>query len=104
MRVSYNWLKDYVDFDLTPEQLSEKLTIVGFEVEEVIETLPKFENIVVGKVKTCEKHPDADRLSLCEVELLDETFQVLSEIREKTLRMQQDARLIILSTFFFKFT
>ena len=34
MKVSYNWLKDYVDFDLTPEQLSEKLTMVGFEVEE----------------------------------------------------------------------
>jgi len=77
MRVSYNWLKDYVDFDLTPDQLSEKLTMVGFEVEEVIETLPKFENIIVGKVKSCEKHPDADRLSLCEVELPDEVFQVI---------------------------
>ena len=57
MRVSYNWLKDYVDFDLNPEQLSEKLTMVGFEVEEVIATLPKFENIIVGKVKSCKKHP-----------------------------------------------
>jgi phenylalanyl-tRNA synthetase beta chain len=77
MKVSYNWLKDYVDFDLTPEQMSEKLTMVGFEVEEIIETLPKFENIVVGKVKSCEKHPDADRLSLCEVELPTETFNVV---------------------------
>jgi len=77
MRVSYNWLKDYVDFDLTPEQLSEKLTKVGFEVEEIVETLPKFENIVVGRVKSCKKHPDADRLSLCEVEVSDELFQVI---------------------------
>ena len=77
MKVSYNWLKDYVDFDLTPEELAEKLTMVGFEVEEIIQTLSKFEKIVVGKIKSCVKHPDADRLSVCEVELPDNTYNVI---------------------------
>ena len=77
MKVSYNWLKEYVDFNLTPDQLSEKLTMVGFEVEEVINTLPKFENIVVGNVTKCKIHPDADRLSVCEVQLTNEKFSVI---------------------------
>ena len=77
MKVSYNWLKDYVDFNFTPDELAENLTMVGFEVEEIIETLLKFENIVVGKVKSCVKHPDADRLSICEVELPGNTYKVI---------------------------
>jgi phenylalanyl-tRNA synthetase beta chain len=77
MKVSYIWLKDYVDFDLTPDELAENLTMVGFEVEEIIETIPKFENIVVGKVKSCIKHPNADRLSICEVELPGKVHQVI---------------------------
>lgn len=77
MKVSYNWLKDYVDFNWTPNELGDKLTMVGFEVEEIIDTVPKFENIVVGKIISCEKHPDADRLSLCKVKLPDNSYNVI---------------------------
>jgi phenylalanyl-tRNA synthetase beta chain len=77
MKVSYNWLKEYVDFDFTPDELSEHLTMVGFEVEEVIELVPRFENIIVGKVLTREKHPNADKLSICTVDTGTEQLQVI---------------------------
>lgn len=77
MRVSYNWLKDYVDFDLSPAELAEKLTMAGLEVEEIIPLLPKFDGIVVGYVKEVNQHPNADKLSLCSVETGSEDFQVI---------------------------
>lgn len=77
MRVSCNWLRDYVDFELSPTELAEKLTMSGFEVEEIIPTLQKFENIIVGKVLSCKKHPNADKLSICEVEVPDKTLNVI---------------------------
>ncbi|MFC2088341.1 phenylalanine--tRNA ligase subunit beta [Calditrichota bacterium] len=77
MRVSYNWLKDYVDFDLTAIELAEKLTMSGFEVEEIIPTLQKFNNIIVGQVLSCKKHPDADKLSICEVKIPGDTLNVI---------------------------
>jgi phenylalanyl-tRNA synthetase beta chain len=68
MKVSYNWLKDYVKFDLSPQILAEKLTMAGLEVEEVIPLLPAFKGISVGLVLKVEKHPNADKLSVCEVD------------------------------------
>jgi phenylalanyl-tRNA synthetase beta chain len=67
MKISYNWLKDYIDVDLPAEQVAEMLTFCGLEVE----SMEPFESIkgglnglVVGEVITKEKHPDADKLSL----------------------------------------
>lgn len=73
MLVSYNWLKDYVHIDdITPEQLAEKLTRSGVEVD-IVQPLNKgVKNIVVGYVKQCEKHPEADRLSVCIVDIGEE--------------------------------
>jgi phenylalanyl-tRNA synthetase beta chain len=68
MRVSYNWLKEYVNFDLSPDELAEKLTMVGLEVEEIIPLFPKFDGILVGRVLSVQKHPNADKLSLCRVD------------------------------------
>ena len=67
MKVTYNWLKQYVDFDSTPEELTEQLTMIGLEVEGVEKVSGGFENIVVAEVLEKEQHPDADRLSLCKV-------------------------------------
>lgn len=67
MKVTLNWLKEYVDFDLKPEQLSEKLTMLGLEVEEYFTEPRNFSNVVVGVVKSVEKHPDADKLHVCQV-------------------------------------
>ncbi len=72
MKISYNWLKNYVDFNLTPKDLGEVLTGVGLEVEDVIpfETLQGgLEGVVIGEVKECGKHPDADKLSVTKVDV-----------------------------------
>ena len=69
MRVSLSWLKELVDINLAPEELGQILTIAGFEVEE-IEDLRKFaDGVVVGKVMKRDRHPNADKLSVCEVDI-----------------------------------
>ncbi len=68
MKVPYSWLKEYVDIDITAEQLQAKLFSCGFEVEELTYVGEGVENVVVGKILTCEKHPDADRLTVCRVD------------------------------------
>jgi phenylalanyl-tRNA synthetase beta chain len=67
MKVTLNWLKQYVDFDWSPEELTERLTMLGLEVEGVEEVGGGFDGIVVAEVLTRDKHPDADKLSVCKV-------------------------------------
>ena len=77
MKISYNWLKDYLDIDLSPEELAEQITNAGLEVEEIITTVQALNNVVVGKILSCEKHPDADKLSICKVSDGEEEFPVI---------------------------
>lgn len=67
MRVPLSWLRDYVDIQLTPEQLAERLTLLGMEVKGVERWGSDWENVVVGELLAVEKHPNADRLSLTRV-------------------------------------
>ena len=67
MKVTCNWLKQYVDFDWTVEELAERITMLGVEVEGMESSGGTFEGIVVGEVITREQHPNADRLTLCKV-------------------------------------
>src|SRR6266496_392410 len=67
MKIAINWLKHYVDFDWSAEELSERLTMLGIEVEDVQKLGGEFEGIVVAQVITRDKHPNADKLSLCRV-------------------------------------
>src|SRR6266851_5348892 len=67
MKVTLNWLKQYVDFDWSLEELAERLTMLGIEVEGVQKLKGEFEGVVVAQVITCDKHPNADKLSLCRV-------------------------------------
>jgi phenylalanyl-tRNA synthetase beta chain len=72
MNLSYNWLKKYIQFDATPEKLSELLTDCGLEVEkmEKVQSVKGgLEGVVIGEVLTCEKHPNADTLSITTVSL-----------------------------------
>jgi len=72
MNISYNWLKEYINIDLEPEVLAEKLTDAGLEAV-IVETLPEFlKSIIVGHVVSKEKHPDADKLSVCMIDLGDD--------------------------------
>ena len=71
MKISYNWLKNYIDLDETkhaPEVFAEVLPFLGFEIEEQLQLgPPQLDNVVVGEVLEFEQHPDADRLRCCKV-------------------------------------
>jgi phenylalanyl-tRNA synthetase beta chain len=67
MKVTLNWLKEYVDFDWSPEELTERLTMLGLEVEGVEKLGGEFAGVVVAQVITRDKHPNADKLSVCRV-------------------------------------
>ena len=67
MRVPLGWLRDYVDVQLTPEQLAQRLTLLGMEVKGIEQWGSDWRNVVVGELLSVEKHPRADRLSLTRV-------------------------------------
>ncbi len=67
MLVSLKWLKDYVDIDLKADKLAERLTMSGLEVESVKEIHPEFKGVVTAKIISVKPHPNADKLSVCEV-------------------------------------
>ncbi|MCD8185994.1 MAG: phenylalanine--tRNA ligase subunit beta, partial [Rikenellaceae bacterium] len=72
MKISYNWLKEYIDLPYSPEETARVLTSIGLEVDgmEKTETVRGgLQGVVVGHVLTCEKHPDADKLSVTSVDL-----------------------------------
>ena len=74
MNISYNWLKDYIDTPLTPDQLASALTSIGLEtgsVEEVESIRGGLRGLVIGKVLTCVEHPDSDHLHITTVDLGD---------------------------------
>ncbi|MDO9574203.1 MAG: hypothetical protein Q7I94_04330, partial [Candidatus Contubernalis sp.] len=78
MLVSYHWLKDYVDLQMGPEKLAEKLTMSGIEVESVNSCNPGISNTVVGKVLSVKKHPEADKLFIVQVDIKDEISQIVA--------------------------
>ncbi|MGA7305362.1 MAG: phenylalanine--tRNA ligase subunit beta [Rhodothermales bacterium] len=72
MNISVDWLKEYVDIDVTPSDLAVRLTLLGFEVDDVAEIGPRsLDGVVIGKVLEVRQHPNADRLVLCDVDLGD---------------------------------
>ncbi len=72
MKISYNWIKDYLKIDLEPSKVAEILTSIGLEIEgteEWISVKGGLEGVVIGEVLTCMKHPDADKLSVTTVDI-----------------------------------
>jgi phenylalanyl-tRNA synthetase beta chain len=77
MQVSLKWLKDYVDIEMDPKELAEKLTMAGLEVESVQGSSPPFKRVVVAKILSIKPHPNAEKLSLCEVTTGETIFPVV---------------------------
>lgn len=70
MKISLNWLKNYINLDgFTPEEIENRITLLGLEVEEIEHIGSDLEGVVVGKVITCEQHPSADRLKVTTVDI-----------------------------------
>ncbi len=78
MKVPYNWLKDYVEINVDPHTLGDKLTLSGSALEEVIIQGDNIKNVVTGKITKIEKHPDADRLNVCQVNVGKEEIQIVT--------------------------
>ncbi|HIE05027.1 MAG TPA: phenylalanine--tRNA ligase subunit beta [Candidatus Latescibacteria bacterium] len=78
MRVTYNWLKEFADFEMSPTELAEKLTMVGLEVVSLEDWGKRFTRIVVGEIVEELPHPKADRLRIYGVDLGDGTVEVVS--------------------------
>ncbi|RII31715.1 MAG: phenylalanine--tRNA ligase subunit beta [Geobacter sp.] len=77
MNVTYNWLKEFVDFDLSPEQLADLLTMLGLEVEGMEKLGAGMDDVVVALVEEKRQHPNADKLSLCRVNNGSEVLDVV---------------------------
>jgi len=67
MKITYQWLQDFTEVTVGPDQLAAQLTLAGLEVESVTPVAPPFSGVVVGQVLECRQHPNAEKLSLCEV-------------------------------------
>jgi phenylalanyl-tRNA synthetase beta chain len=77
MKFTVNWLKEYINLDITVEALADKLTMLGLEVDSVDELYTDLESIKVAEILSVRPHPDADRLTLCDVSVGSEQFQVV---------------------------
>ena len=81
MKVSFNWLKEYVDCGLNPTELADRLTMAGLEGEGVEEMGPELKGGVVGQIVSIAPHPQADRLSLCRVKAGERTYPIVCGAR-----------------------
>jgi phenylalanyl-tRNA synthetase beta chain len=77
MRVPLSWLRDYVDVELTPERLAERLTLLGMEVKSLERWGADWQDVVTGELLEVAKHPRADRLSLARVRVGDEVLDIV---------------------------
>lgn len=77
MKISYNWLKDYLHLTIEPRQLADRLSLVGLEVEEVQERRLDFPKVVVGQIINIEDHPSAEKLKICQVDVGEEDLSIV---------------------------
>ncbi|MBQ9941957.1 MAG: phenylalanine--tRNA ligase subunit beta, partial [Christensenellaceae bacterium] len=79
MKVPYQWLKDYIDTDLPVKELADKMIMTGNGVEGIEELGENIQNVVVGKIIAMEKHPDADKLQICQLDVgKEEPIQIVT--------------------------
>ena len=73
MRVSLNWLKEYVDIDVSPEELAHQMTMLGLEIESIERLGGDIKDVFVGEILSIEPHPDADKIVVCQTDVGGET-------------------------------
>ena len=78
MKVPFNWLQDYVDINVSPKELGDKLTLTGSQLEELIIQGDTIDKVVTGKITEIVKHPDAEKLSICQVDIGSESIQIVT--------------------------
>ncbi len=78
MKVPISWLKDFVDITISEKELADKLVSCGFEIEEIIYQKEQIKKVVTGRILTIEKHPNADKLAICCLDIGNGTTQVVT--------------------------
>lgn len=78
MKIPYNWLKDYVKTDASVEEVAAAVAAIGTEVEEIIYPRQDMTRVVAGKIVKIERHPDADRLVVCQIDVGEEQLQIVT--------------------------
>ena len=79
MKLPLKWLKEYVEFEVTPEEFSERMLLRGFEVAEIIPEMNGIDGVVVCEIKSIEPHPNADKLRVCAVDVgREELLQIVT--------------------------
>jgi len=77
MQVSYNLLKEYVDIDISPEELTKKLTINGIVLERDEKVTTEIEKVVIGKIIKIDSLPESEKLSLCQIDIKDKILSII---------------------------
>ncbi len=86
MKLPISWLREYVDIgDITPEELSDKLLSIGFEVEEIIKPRDDIKGVVVGHVEAIERNPNSDKLWICRIDIGGEVAQIVTGAQNVSL-------------------
>jgi phenylalanyl-tRNA synthetase beta chain len=88
MKVSLNWLKEYVSIDVTPQDLADRLTMAGLEVEAVIDRYEYLNTILVGRIASIKPHPKSDNLKICDVNLGERTLPIVCGAPNATVNMK----------------
>ena len=78
MKIPYKWLKDYVDIQVSPEEYASAMTMTGSKVEGIRVLGEEITNVVVGEILSISKHPDADNLVICSVDIGEEEIQIVT--------------------------
>ncbi|MEK7851813.1 MAG: phenylalanine--tRNA ligase subunit beta, partial [Deltaproteobacteria bacterium] len=77
MKISLNWLKDFVDIDISHERLADILMNAGLEVEGISKLGEGLDNVVIARILSMKPHPNADRLTLCSVTTGEKTHAIV---------------------------
>ena len=78
MKVPLSWLKEFVNLDdLTAEEIAKQLTLAGSEVSSIETTGGDIPGVIIGKIASVHKHPDADKLSVCKVDIGDDVLSIV---------------------------
>ena len=77
MKFTLEWLKDHISTKLSADEIAQKLTSAGLEVDDVIDNSLKFENFIIGKIVKIEKHSNADKLNVCDVDVGDKVLSIV---------------------------
>jgi len=77
VKVPFEWLQEFVVIDIDPHELAKRLTLRGLEVESLEKISPSFDNVIIGQIKSIEKHPNAENLSVCIIDTGKENLTVI---------------------------